>query len=107
MVFSDYCKRLYQVLNLSKSVKFSTLVVGLLLLNLSPQLALAADNYDHLSLNDAVDIALKNNIAQLMMNAVANLKVSATAYILLVVKEWGGNFLSINRAEDEKIRKQE
>ena len=42
-----------------------------------------------------------------MMKAVANLKVSATAYILLVVKEWGGNFLSINRAEDEKIRKQE
>lgn len=64
MVFSDYCKRLYQVLNLSKSVKFSTILVGLLLLNLSPQLALAADNYDHLSLNDAVDIALKNNIAQ-------------------------------------------
>lgn len=52
------------MVNIKKNVRFKTIFVSMLLFTFSLSHAFAADNYDNLSLNDAVDIALKNNVSQ-------------------------------------------
>lgn len=53
-----------QVLRNFKSVGFSTLLTGFLLISFNPKYAFAIETYNNLTLNDAVNIALKNNIEQ-------------------------------------------
>ena len=47
----------------NKSVIFSTVIVGLIFNVFTSQIA-SAEQYEHLSLNDAISIALKNNVEQ-------------------------------------------
>ena len=52
------------MLSMTKNVRPLTFLVTMLLVAFNANQAVAAENYDNLSLNEAVDIALKNNVEQ-------------------------------------------